>query len=68
MPEAVIPLALDDFEKNRPDQGLSENLREVPAVGAVEQDAALLQIGDLDILRQAMAKALGMVAAPGEPN
>src|ERR1700722_9108548 len=57
--EAIVPLALDDFEKNRPDQGLSEDLRQISAIGAVEQDAAFLQIGDrLSMPRQPLLEHL----------
>src|SRR2546423_11857615 len=52
--EALVALPLDDLEEDRADHGLGEDLQEEPpARAAVEQDLALLQLGDrLAVVRQ----------------
>src|SRR5207249_1124894 len=61
--EALVALALDKLEEHRPEQGLREDLQQqaLAAVmrGAIEQDAAALQLGDvLAMARQALLEHL----------
>src|SRR2546429_3098549 len=58
--EALVALPLDDFEEDRADGGLGEDLQQQPAArAAVDEDLPLLQLGErLAMVRQALADHL----------